>query len=68
MYLGRFMRLNSWDVVTAPGAVLDSVLRVPRPSSLAVLLAMFVVVGFGTFATYAVGEKLVAQLRRLVTR
>jgi len=26
------------------------------------------VVGFGTFATYAVGEKLVAQLRRLVTR
>ena len=68
MYLGRFMRLNSWDVVTAPGAVLDSVLRVPRPSSLAVFLAMFVVVGFGTFATYAVGEKLVAQLRRLVTR
>ena len=68
MYLGRFMRLNSWDVVTAPRAVLDSVLRVPRPSSLAVFVAMFVVVGFGTFATYAVGEKLVTRLRRLTTR
>jgi uncharacterized membrane protein len=68
MYLGRFMRLNSWDVVTAPGAVLDSVLRVPRPSSLAVFVVMFIVVGFGTFATHAVGEKLVTQLRRLTTR
>jgi uncharacterized membrane protein len=68
IYIGRFMRVNSWDVVFAPRAVLDAVLRVPRPSSLAVFVVMFIVVGFGTFATYAVGEKLVSRLRRLTTR
>ena len=33
MYLGRFMRLNSWDAVLAPQAVVASVLHVPRPST-----------------------------------
>jgi uncharacterized membrane protein len=68
IYIGRFMRLNSWDVVFAPRAVLDSVLRVPRPSSLAVFVVMFIVVGFGASVTLAVGEKLVSRLRRLTTR
>ena len=26
---------------------------------------MFLVIGFGTFATYAVGEKLISEVRRL---
>jgi len=68
VYIGRFMRLNSWDVVFAPRAVLDAVIRIPRPSSLAVFVVMFLVIGFGTFSTYAVGEKLLHQLRRLTTR
>jgi uncharacterized membrane protein len=68
IYIGRFMRVNSWDVVFAPRAVLDSVLRVPRPSSLAVFVVMFLVIGFGTFATYSVGEKLLGKLRQLTTR
>jgi uncharacterized membrane protein len=33
MYLGRFIRLNSWDVLVAPGAVARSVLHVPRPTT-----------------------------------
>lgn len=68
MYLGRFMRLNSWDVVFAPRVVLDSVLRVPHPSSVVVFAVMFVMVGFGASATAAVGERLVGQLRRLTSR
>jgi len=65
VYIGRFMRVNSWDVVFAPRAVLDSLLRVPHASSLAVFVIMFLVVGFGTFATYAVGEQLWARMKRL---
>jgi uncharacterized membrane protein len=68
VYIGRFMRLNSWDVVFAPHAVIDAVVRIPRPSSLAVFAVMFLVIGFGTFSTYAVGEKLLHQVRRLTTR
>ena len=68
VYIGRFMRLNSWDVVFAPRAVLDAVVRVPHPSSMAVFVVMFVVIGFGTFSAYAVGEKLISELRRVTSR
>jgi uncharacterized membrane protein len=68
VYIGRFMRLNSWDVVLAPRAVVDALVRVPRVSSLAVFVVMFLVVGFGTFATYAVGEQLWTRMKRLTTR
>jgi uncharacterized membrane protein len=67
MYLGRFLQLNSWDAVLAPGAVVTTVLRVPRPSTVVLLALMFVVVGAGAFATAAVGEKVLAQLRRLAS-
>ena len=66
MYLGREVRLNSWDVVTAPHEVAASLLRVPRPFTVAVLAVMFVVVGMGVFATVAVGDKVVARARRLL--
>ena len=66
--IGRFMRLNSWDVVFVPRAVLDAVVRVPHPSSVAVFVAMFLVIGFGTFSAYAVGEKLISELRRVTSR
>lgn len=64
MYLGRIVRLNSWDVVLAPRTVLASVLRVPHPFTVVLLVAMFVVVGAGAYATAAVGDKALAQLRR----
>jgi uncharacterized membrane protein len=64
MYLGRFVRLNSWDAVVAPQEVAGSVLRVPGPMAVAVLTVMFVVVGVGVFATVAVGNTVVARARR----
>ena len=66
MYLGRVIRLNSWDAVVAPGEVLASVMRVPRATTVAVLLVTFVVVGVGTFATLAIGDKVFARARRLL--
>jgi uncharacterized membrane protein len=68
MYLGRFMRFNSWDAVFEPGSVLASVLRIPRPTTVVVLAAMFVVVGVGAFVTSAVFGKALAHLRRLLVR
>ncbi len=68
MYLGRFMRLNSWDAVFDPGAVLQSVLRVPRPTTVVVLAAMFLVVGVGACITAATAQKVFAKLRRLIVR
>jgi uncharacterized membrane protein len=68
MYLGRFMRFNSWDAVLAPGAVAASVLRIPRPTTVVVLAAMFVIVGVGACITAAVFDKVIAQLRRLIVR
>jgi uncharacterized membrane protein len=64
MYLGRFVRLNSWDAVLAPQRVLLSVLRVPRPFTVVVLVVMFFVVGVGTFAAAAVGDKVAVHARR----
>lgn len=66
MYLGRVIRLNSWDVFTAPQQVAASMLRVPRPTTVVVLAAMFVVVGVGVFVAVAVGDKVVARARRLL--
>jgi uncharacterized membrane protein len=64
MYVGRAIRLNSWDVVTAPHRVVVSVARVPRPLTVVELVVMFVVVGAAGFATVAVGDKAVAHCRR----
>ena len=67
MYLGRVVRLNSWDVVLAPGTVLASVLRVPHAYTVALLAVMFVVVGASAYVTYAVGDRAIARLRRITT-
>jgi uncharacterized membrane protein len=64
MYLGRFVRLNSWDAVLAPQRVVGSVLHVPRPITVFVLATMFVVVSIGTFAAVAIGDRLLVQARR----
>ncbi|MDQ1459319.1 MAG: hypothetical protein QOI08_803 [Actinomycetota bacterium] len=66
MYLGRFIRLNSWDVLVAPGTVLSSVLHVPRPTTVVVLAVMFVVVGVGVLVTLAIADNVFARARRLL--
>jgi uncharacterized membrane protein len=68
MYVGRFMRFNSWDAVLAPRTVWVSVVRVPHPNTVLILAAMFVVVGVSACVTAAVGDKALAELRRLKTR
>ena len=65
MYLGRIVRVNSWDVVLAPRTVLASILHVPHPFTVVLLAAMFVIVGATAYATAAVGDKALTQLRRL---
>jgi uncharacterized membrane protein len=64
MYLGRYIRLNSWDAVLAPQQVAGSVLRVPGPLTVVVLAVMFVVVGVGVFVMAAIGDKVAARARR----
>jgi uncharacterized membrane protein len=66
MYLGRFIRLNSWDVLVAPGTVVGSVMHIPRPTTVVVLGVMFVVVGVGVFVTLAITDKVLARARHLL--
>jgi len=66
IYLGRVLRLNSTDALLAPQRVAESLLRIPRPTTVAVLAIMFVVVGVGTFAAAAIGDKVVAHARRVL--
>jgi uncharacterized membrane protein len=68
MYVGRFMRFNSWDAILAPRTVLASIVVVPRPYTLVILAAMFVIVGVSACVTAAVGDKALAELRRLLAR
>ena len=65
MYLGRVIRLNSWDVVTraAGGRGIGAARSAIRARS-CVLAVMFVVVGVGVFVAAAVGDKVVARARR----
>ena len=42
IFLGRFMRLNSWDLVIRPGEVFRYV-RIPHPTSLAIIAITFFV-------------------------
>jgi uncharacterized membrane protein len=54
MFLGRFVRLNSWDVVAAPASVRATVTDLGHRFPVAVIVATFVVLVAGTFVGDAV--------------
>lgn len=59
IYLGRFLRWNSWDLVTQPrgrGADLARIARDPVGTPLAVTGLFTVFVGITYLALYAVAE------------
>jgi uncharacterized membrane protein len=62
LYAGRVVRLNSWDVVTAPREVVVAYLRVPQPLTVVLLAGWFVVIGAGVFATIAVAQQARARV------
>jgi uncharacterized membrane protein len=55
VFLGRVFRFNSWDLAINPADV-ASVLRVPRPSSVALLTLTFLVLALGTAGIRAVAS------------
>ncbi len=64
MYLGRVLRLNSWDALLAPREVLLAVTRVPHPHTVVLLVATFVATGVAAYMTKAVADHVLMQLRR----
>lgn len=64
MYLGRVLRMNSWDALLAPREVMLAVMRVPRPHTVALLAVTFVATGVAAYMTKAVGDHVLVQLRR----
>lgn len=49
VFIGRVFRFNSWDLVARPGEV-ASVVRIPEPRSVALVLLTFVVLAGGSAA------------------
>jgi uncharacterized membrane protein len=68
MYLGRFVRLNSWDVVAAPSSVTATIDDLARRFPLAIMGVTFVVLFVGTFVVNAVLDASADAAARVVRR
>jgi uncharacterized membrane protein len=68
MYLGRFVRLNSWDAVVAPSSVTNTIDDLARRFPLGIMLVTFVVLMVGTFVVNAVLDASADSAARVVRR
>jgi uncharacterized membrane protein len=68
IYLGRFVRLNSWDVVVAPSTVTATIDDLARRFPLAVMACTVVVLFVATFVVNAVIDASVEAKHRLTAR
>jgi uncharacterized membrane protein len=68
MYLGRFVRLNSWDVVAAPSSVTATVDDLARRFPLAIMGVTFIVLVVGAFVVNAVLDAGADSATRAVRR
>ena len=65
IYIGRVVRLNSWDAIVRPGEVVSSVAHVPELHTVLLMGAMFLVLGCSAFIAMEVGRRLLVQLQRI---
>ncbi|RDI61642.1 DUF1361 domain-containing protein [Nocardia pseudobrasiliensis] len=67
IFLGRFVRLNSWEPVVQPRGAFDRImLSLTWSWAPAAIVVLFVVTAVGHFVTKAVAEATVASLRRAI--
>lgn len=60
IYLGRFQRWNSWDIITQPFSLFADILNIlaqPHTLGLAVVLSAFLLLGYFTLNTLAQSER-----------
>ena len=60
IYLGRFQRWNSWDIITNPFSLFADILNIlahPQTLGLAVVISVFLLLGYFTLVTLAQGER-----------
>lgn len=60
IYLGRFQRWNSWDIVTQPLALFADIINIlsqPHTLGLAIVLSTFLLLGYFTLNTLAQSQK-----------
>jgi len=60
IYLGRFQRWNSWDIVTNPISLFADILNIlanPQTLGLAVVISVFLLLGYFTLVTLSQGER-----------
>jgi uncharacterized membrane protein len=67
IYLGRFVGLNSWDVVASPGSVTATLDDLARRSPIVIMGTTFVVIAVGTFVANAVIDKSLHAKQRLMS-